>query len=259
MRAPRKRYPILEFDPSREVFIDPAANYHYKGRLFHERVVLCFFQDVIGQLVMKHKARKIAVFRSEFGSNPAYEIKFKGKSLAVMHPGVGSALAAGFMEEAIAIGGRKLIACGGAGTLRKNLTLGHLIVPTSAVRDEGASYHYLPPSREVKPDPKAVLAIQRVLKKHRVPYVTGKTWTTDGLFRETRNKVAMRRKEGCLSVEMECAAFLAVGKYRKVQCGQILYSGDDLSGEEYNTRNWINQIPIRERVFWLAAEACANL
>jgi uridine phosphorylase len=179
--------------------------------------------------------------------------------MAVMHPGVGSALAAGFMEEAIAIGGRKIIACGGAGALQKDLTLGHLIVPTSAVRDEGASYHYLPPSREVKPDPKAVLAILKTLKKHRIPYLTGKTWSTDGLFRETRNKVAMRRKEGCLSVEMECAAFMAVGKYRKIRCGQILYSGDDLSGKTHNTRNWLHQTSIREKVFWLAAEACSCL
>jgi len=258
-RVHRQRYPILEFDSSRDVFIDPYANYHYEGRSFHERVVLCFFQDVIGKLVLKHKARKIAVFRSEFGANPAYEIKFKGKAIAVMHPGVGSALAAGFMEEAISMGGRKLIACGGAGTLQENMTLGHLIVPTSAVRDEGASYHYLPPGREVKPDPKALKAIQKTLKKHGISYVLGKTWTTDGLFRETRGKVALRRKEGCLSVEMECAAFFAVGKYRNVQCGQILYSGDDLSGDEYHNRYWIYQAHLREKVFWLAAEACASL
>jgi hypothetical protein len=58
---------------------------------------------------------------------------------------------------------------------------------------------------------------------------------------------------------MECAAFFAVGKYRNVQCGQILYGGDDLSGEEYDTRNWLRQAAVREKVFWLAAEACASL
>jgi len=259
LRVLRQRYPILEFDPSRKAFVNPAPNYHYKCRRFHERVVLCFFQDVISKLVRKHRARKIAVFRSEFGVNPAYEIAYKGQQIAVMHPGVGSALAAGFMEEAIACGGRKLIACGGAGTLQKDLTLGHLIVPSSAVRDEGASYHYLPPGREVKPHPKALKAIQKTLRRNSIPYVLGKTWTTDGLFRETRGKVAMRQKEGCLSVEMECAAFFAVGKYRNVQCGQILYGGDDLSGEEYDTRNWLRQAAVREKVFWLAAAACASL
>ncbi len=110
---------------------------------------------------------------------------------------------------------------------------------------------HLPPGREVKPEPKALKAIQKTLKKHRIPYVLGKTWTTDGLFRETSGKVVLRRKEGCLSVEMECAAFFAVGNYRKVQCGQILYSGDDLSGEEYNHRFWMRQTSICERSFGL--------
>jgi uridine phosphorylase len=255
----RQKYPILEFDPSPQSFVNPAANYHHKGRRFHERVVLCFFQDVLEKLAKKHKARKIAVFSSEFGQNPAYEIKVKGKSIAVMHPGVGSALAAGFMEEAISIGGRKLIACGGAGVLRKDLTLGRLIVPTSAVRDEGASYHYLSPGREVKPHPQALAAVRRTLARHGIPFVAGKTWTTDGLFRETPAKINLRRAEGCVSVEMECAAFFAVGKFRKVKFAQILYSGDDLSGEKHQDRGWLRQATTRERIFWLAAEACASL
>ncbi len=255
----RQKYPILEFDPSPKSFVNPTANYHHKGRVFHERVILCFFQDVIENLAKKHKARKIAVFASEFGKNPAYEIKVRGKSIAVMHPGVGSALAGGFMEEAISIGGRKMIACGGAGALRRDLTLGHLIVPTSALRDEGLSYHYLPPGREVKPHPKALAAVLKTLRKHGVPYVTGKTWTTDGFFRETPAKINLRRSEGCISVEMECSAFFAVGKFRKVQFAQILYSGDDLSGDKHDDRAWPRQIRAREKVFWLAAEACAIL
>jgi uridine phosphorylase len=255
----RRPYPILEFDSSRKAFVLPAANYHYRGRKFHERVVLCFFRDVIEGLVKRRKARKIALFKSEFGVNPGYEIKAKGRLLSVMHPGVGSALAAGFMEEAISIGGRKFVACGGAGALRKDLTLGHLIVPTSAVRDEGASYHYLPPGREVRPHPRAIAIIQKTLKEKDYPFVLGKTWTTDGFFRETPAKINLRRKEGCISVEMECAAFFAVGKFRKVQFGQILYSGDDLSGEKHDDRGWHRQGSTREKVFWLAAESCAAL
>ena len=168
-------------------------------------------------------------------------------------------MAAGFMEEAIAMGGRKIIACGGAGVLRKDLAVGHLIVPTSAVRDEGASYHYLPPGREAMPHPKAVAAIRRTLEKNGYPFLTGKTWTTDGFYRETRGKVKLRRAEGCLSVEMECAAFFAVGKFRKVQFGQILYGGDDLSGEIHDYRDWDKQTSIREKVFWLAVESCLRM
>jgi uridine phosphorylase len=259
LKLKRKPFPILEFDPSPKSFVNPKADYHYNGRAFHERVVLCFFQDVIEKLVKNHRAKKIAVFRSEFGENPAYEIKVKNKFVSVMHPGVGSALAAGFMEEAISIGGKKIIACGGAGALRKDLTLGRLIVPTAAVRDEGASYHYLPPARETKPHPKALAAIRKTLTKHGYSFATGKTWTTDGLFRETPGKIELRRREGCISVEMECAALFAVAKFRKIQFGQILYSGDDLSGETHQDRGWLRQASIREKIFLLAAEACAIL
>src|SRR6185369_5697474 len=176
------------------------------------------------------------------------------RKISVMHPGVGAPLAGGFMDEAIAMGGRKFIACGGAGVLRKDVALGHLIAPTSAIRDEGLSYHYLKPSREVGPHPRALAAVKKILQKRGYAYLTGKTWTTDGLYRETVSKINLRKKEGCLSVEMESAAFFAVAKFRKVQCAQILYGGDDLSGEHHDTRGWHEQADIREKVFWLAAE-----
>lgn len=253
-----KSVPILEFDPSRKAYFHPKPKYSFRGRKFHERVVLNFFADVVKKLVREKKARLIAVFRSEMGEHPAYEVKSNGKLLSVVHPGIGSALAAGFLDEAIAMGGRKFIACGGAGVLQKDLTVGRLIIPTSAIRDEGASYHYLPPGREVKPHAKAVSAIKKTLKKNGYDFITGKTWTTDGFYRETFNKVKLRKKEKCLSVEMECAALFSVAKFRKVQLGQILYSGDDLSGEKHDDRNWHHH-SIRERLFWLAAEACSSL
>ena len=66
-----------------------------------------------------------------------------------------------------------------------------------------------------------------------------------------------RKREGCLTVEMEAAAFFAVAKFRGVEFGQILYAGDDLSGE-WDHRNWMKH-EIRERLFHLAAEACLLL
>ena len=71
-----------------------------------------------------------------------------------------SALAAAILEEAIALGCRNLIACGSAGVLDRSIAVGHLLVPISAVRDEGTSYHYLPPGREAEPTPEAVAAIE---------------------------------------------------------------------------------------------------
>ena len=164
------------------------------------------------------------------------------------------------VDELIALGARKFIACGGAGVLNGDLAVGHVVVPTSAVRDEGTSYHYLPPSREGTADAAAIDAIGQTLDAHHVPYVLGKTWTTDAIYRETPARIALRRAEGCLTVEMEAAAFFAVAQFRGVAFGQILYSGDDLSGDEWDGRSWIRgQASTREKLLWLALESCLKL
>jgi uridine phosphorylase len=139
------------------------------------------------------------------------------------------------------------------------IAVGHVVVPLAAVRDEGVSYHYLPPSREVEAASAAVTAIQSTLERHAVPYLLGKTWTTDGIYRETHARMARRRAEGCLTVEMEAAAFFAVAQFRGVACGQLLYGGDDLSGEVWDGRQWQKDASVREKLFWLAAEACLLL
>jgi len=256
-------YPILEFDPSSQALIEPGKILHRLDNL-PEHCVLCFFNDVIGDLFadQTHFHR----LHSEIGHNPIYVAEQDGRQFAVIHPGVGAPLAVAFLEEAIALGCRKFIACGGAGALNREITVGHVVVPTSAVRDEGTSYHYLPPGREVTASPEAVAAIQQTLDAHHVPYVTGKTWTTDAIYRETPAKIARRRAEGCLTVEMETAAFFAAAQFRAalpethdVVFGQILYGGDDLSGELWDSRNWLGRTSTREQLFWLAAEACLRL
>ena len=87
----------------------------------------------------------------------------------------------------------------------------------------------------------------------------GKTWTTDAPYRETPNEIAQRRREGCLTVEMESAALMAVAQYRDVTLGQVLYGGDDLSGAEWDNRDWQTRHAVRENLFWLCAEACLAL
>ena len=183
----------------------------------------------------------------------------EGREVTVYHPGVGAPLAAGLLEEMIALGARKFVACGGAGALDQRLTLGHILIPTSAVRDEGTSYHYVPPSREIEADPAAIAAIEAVLNERELPYIAGKVWTTDALFRETPGKVRARREEGCLAVEMEAATFFAVARFRGLPFGQLLYSGDDLSGPEWDSRGWTTRADIRQHLFELAVAAVLRL
>ncbi|MBP6178277.1 MAG: nucleoside phosphorylase [Anaerolineales bacterium] len=250
-------YPILEFDSTREAKIEPSKV--IRPRDVPEHCVICFFYDVIEKIVSEHKARVIVDRYWEDGPHPIYEIEFEGKRLAFFHPGIGSALSSSLLEEAIAYGCRKFIACGGAGVLVRDVAVGHLIVVSAAVRDEGASYHYLPPAREVTADPAGVQALVSTLDQRNLPYLVGKTWTTDAPYRETPNKIAARKQEGCLTVEMEAAAMMAVSQFRNVSFGQVLYGGDDLSGEEWDNRGWQSRSEIRESLFWLSAQACLGL
>ncbi len=102
-------------------------------------------------------------------------------------------------------------------------------------------------------------ALKAALERAGLPYRLGKTWTTDAPYRETPDLIAARRAEGCLVVEMEAAALLAVAEFRGVTLGQVVYGGDDLSGEQWDHRAWQSRQDVRSGLFWLAAEACLNL
>src|SRR5258708_24624307 len=128
-------YPILEFDSTLEAMLEP-------GRIIKpidipEHAVACFFQDVITQLSQRHAARVIKHLKSEIGTHPVYELEVEGKRLAVFHPGVGAPLAAGMLEEVIALGCKKFIACGGACGLYSTLAVGPTLRPGGARLGEG--------------------------------------------------------------------------------------------------------------------------
>ena len=250
-------FPILEFDPAPEALIEPSRL--IRARDLPEHCVITFFREVIDKVMAEHGAKVVVENKWEDGPHCIYEISYQGRRLAFFHPGVGAPIAAGLLEEAIAFGCRKFIACGCCGVLEKDIAVGHLIVVSSAVRDEGVSYHYLPPAREVTANTDAIHAMVKTLDDHGVPYRVGKTWTTDAPYRETANKIARRREEGCLTVEMESAALIAVAQFRKAIFGQALYGGDDLSGMEWDNRQWTSRRDVRESLFWLCAEACLTL
>ncbi|HEX9925690.1 MAG TPA: nucleoside phosphorylase [Anaerolineae bacterium] len=249
--------PILEYDPTRQALINPDS--HITPTNLPEHCVICFFQDSVDQLEEKGTIRQIVSHRSEMGHHPIYELPVGGQVVALVHPGVGAPLAAFLFEMVIAMGCTKFIACGGAGVLDSGIAMGHLLIPTTAIRDEGTSYHYLPPGREVAASPRGVAAIERTLQQAGVEYLLTKAWTTDGYFRETPDRISRRKSEGCLAVEMEAAALFAVAQFRKVDLAQILYGGDDVGGLVWDHRDWDKDQSIREQLIWLAAAACLDM
>ncbi len=253
----RREYPILEFDASGDALINPRNSYARMDIADH--CVPCFFREVIDNLVRDGRAQMRFEMVAESGVTPVYEVELGGRKFALFHPGLGGPSAAKNLEKVIALGCSTFIACGGAGVLDRNIQLGHLVIPKSAVRDEGTSYHYLPPSREVDADARAVQSIQDVLEAHGIGYLVSKTWTTDAFYRSTPAKIHQRKLEGCLTVEMECATFFAVAQFRRVRVASLLYGGDDLGSETWESRDWTKQASTREKLFWLTAEACLGV
>src|SRR5260221_1918050 len=176
-------YPILEFDPTPEAIIEPSKI--IKARDVPQHAVACFFHDVITQLSQEHTVKVVMHLKSEIGRHPVYELDLQGQRLAVFHPGVGAPLAAAFLEEMIAIGCRKFTVCGGAGVLRSEIAVGHVLVPTVAVRDEGTSYHYLPPGREVAAGDEAGPALSGTPAAPKVQDLRCKTRATQANYPQT--------------------------------------------------------------------------
>lgn len=255
----RKRdLPILEHPGDGAALIEPRTIYAGKDRV-PDRCVLCFFREVIQRGVAAGDLELLTRLPGEGEPIPVYRLERGGEPVTVAWPGVGAPFAASTLEELIALGGRRFICAGGAGVLDGSIPVGRVVVPTAALRAEGTSYHYQRRGRFSRPHPLAVRAIKQACRAAGVETRTGATWTTDGVYRETPEMIRRRRAEGCLTVEMEAAAFFAVARFREVVLGQVLYAGDDVSGERWDHRQWIEQAEARRLLFDLAVSACRRI
>ncbi|WP_322509804.1 nucleoside phosphorylase [Anaerolinea sp.] len=247
-------YPILEYDPDPNAILNP----HHPNCEPVESTcaVLCFFADILRESLEKGELHIIGMLGSEIGNNPIYLHESPERPpVIVIHPGVGAPLAVGFLEEILVLGVDKVIVCGSCGVLKPEIEVGDALIPVEAVRDEGTSYHYLPPARSVTASPQAVQALESVCRAKGVPYRTTKAWTTDAFYRETPAKRARRVAEGCEIVEMEASALFALAQFRQVTLGQIVYGGDLVIPEGWDHRSWNHRRDARRVLYEIALEA----
>lgn len=134
----------------------------------------------------------------------------------------------------------KIIHFGGAGCLNKEIARGKVMIPTEAYRDEGTSYHYAPASDYIRIKNSSV--VESFMKDNGIPYVMGKTWTTDAFYRETVSGFEKHKADGCISVEMEGAAVQAVCDFRGLEVYMFFTGGDLLDASEWTSRQEKDQI-----------------
>lgn len=250
------KFPVCEYDTSRNPIITPS---NYLKKTLPAKCVITFFRKELEELVAEQKLPVIGHLHSEVLDIPIYEYGTPKQKLCITMPFLTAPGAAGTVEELHAMGCDAFMVCGGAGSLRAGSKAGELIVPTVAVRDEGTSYHYLEPSREVACHAGAANHVISALQRWGIPHTVGKTWTTDAMYRETPEMIALRRSEGCITVEMEAAAFFAVSRYYNLPLAQILYAGDDVSGEAWDPRNWNSQKNVRSNLILTAIRLMEEL
>lgn len=144
----------------------------------------------------------------------------EGETYGLIGCAVGAAFAVLIAEEMFASGCRLLISLTSAGQIVAKGTPPYFIVIDRALRDEGTSYHYLPPA-EFAPAPAALADLAYgALGGAGMAVRRGASWTTDAPFRETEAAIARARAFGVLAVEMEAAALyaFAAARAREVIC-----------------------------------------
>ncbi len=204
---------------------------------FPEICVSTFSEPIIQKFCSLDGTKKIAELSSANGVLPVYQINYKNTPIAFYRSMVGAPACVSCFEEIIAMGAKKFVLFGSCGVLDDEKVKDHIIVPVSAIRDEGTSYHYMAPSAEVPMDTRSVRILESVLTACGYSYVKGKTWTSDAIYRETLSAIKERKEEGCLAVEMECASMLAVARYRHLPLIQFLYGADSLSSDIWEIKD----------------------
>lgn len=238
----RDKYPILEFDDEKHAMINPETFGRTHGDLGCESLVISFFKEAINTLLTEGKIKIQTIIE---GENDVTLYKFVDDDVLLMHGTIGCAAMGGYLDELTGCGIRKVMFCGGGGVLDKAIGVGQLLVVEGAIRDEGFSYHYIEPSRIIYSQADVREKICDYLDENRIPYTTGIVWTTDAFYRETKEKIALRKNEGARIVEMEQSGCLAVAQFRGIKYGALIYGGDDVSGSVWDSRQWRDRGSIR--------------
>lgn len=235
MTVYRHELPILEYDTEPAAILEPNRNERYR---LPEKCVFPFLFDETDRFARAHGCEPAGEFVTITKTYPIYRIPYGGHDICFCQAPLGAPAAVQLLDFLIACGVRQVISAGSCGTLTDRPE-NRFLIPTAALRDEGTSYHYLPPARTVALNPAAVEAIAGALKAGGYPFEYCKTWTTDGFYRETRGMTAYRQSEGCTTVEMECAALAACAEFRQITFGQLLFCADSLADpDRHDDRNW---------------------
>lgn len=198
---------------------------------FPRYAVLGFFPKLYSWI---KKNNSVTIYDFIHKLYPYYIFEVQGISVSYIFPGFGAALASALLDETFALGAEVCIFIGPAGVLHKNIPGGSILLPHRAIRDEGTSFHYAAPTRYAEPDLELFHYIKMILKNTHRPFYEGMTWSTDGVYRETANKIQRLRKEECQFVDMEASALFSVAKFYHKKIAGLFLAQDAVDETGWN-------------------------
>ncbi|WP_150225843.1 nucleoside phosphorylase [Streptococcus constellatus] len=237
---------LEEFDNNRRAIINPEDLIETLPD-FPELVVSCFARATFERMLMSFRHEQVATTSMANIEIPIYRIIVKGIPIALFNAPVGASACVAILEDLIAFGMKKLVLFGTCGVLDEAIKETSIIVPQMAIRDEGTSYHYLPASDEIEVNVGLQDFLISFLDENGISHSVGKFWTTDGIYRETAEKLYKRKEAGAICVDMECSAVAALADFRKISICHFFYAADHLFEENWDMRNLSNHVDLDEK------------
>ena len=232
--------PITEFDETPKAIIEASSFYDALPDV-PTVAVISWMRDAVQRCCDTYPTMEISRFSSESLDMPIHRVELEGVPVVVAEAPVGAPVSTVLLEILIALGVRTVFAVGSSGGLTSQHRPGTVIVPTGAIRDEGTSYHYAPPSQRLaSPTPSRQEMLADAFAGSGFETASGLVWTTDAIFRETPDRVAARIDEGAVAVDMEASALAAVADFRGISLGHAVYIADTLFGDEWDGGGLMN-------------------
>lgn len=225
------------FDNS-EVLFGPK-NFYGEQKHLCDKCIIVFSEQIFAYMLETYTYEEAGIIRCCNGITKVYVFEIDGMKIAGYLSHIGSAMAGGDVIDVNWLtGANKFIMFGSAGSLDSDATDGKFVIPTESYREEGLSYNYVEPSDYIEIRNSKV--VKKIFDELKLPNVSGKVWTTDAIYRETKAKLEVRKSEGCIAVEMELAGVQAVCDYYGWNLYDFLVTGDVLDKAVYDISGLAN-------------------
>ena len=229
---------LLEEFENVPAVIEPTDRSLLGGGEICDTIILSFNGEILERVKQIDGVYEGGYLTNLNGKLPWYIYEKDGSKVAVAMALIGAPMVVGLLEELKARGFKNFIVLGSCGVLYQSIQADKIILPSSALRDEGTSYHYAPASDEIAYEQSLLLTMEKALDKAGIEHIRTKSWTTDAFYRETAAKVKRRLAAGARVVDMEASAIMAWAQYRQANVYQFFYTADyvDHHNHEWDAR-----------------------